>query len=1011
MNAFLSSALACAAAGGLAWPAAARAGTVEDLQSEYVVDSWQTEHGLPDDFVNSIAQTPEGYIWIATFNGLTRFNGSAFVSFDAGNTPELKSSRLTNLRVDHAGRLWISAESGALTIWHDGHFELPLFADGKPASALAVREDRGDSWLSQSWNATNFWRLAGGRFEPVSSAKTFRERFGNFSDSQGRPWCEFSNCLCCLDPTHPLTVPIPNFAPHGWRLAAARDGGLWMVAHRIGEYHDGAWSADAPLPLETDRFNGVVEDANGFFWVGTDDGELWRVATNGAVRRFKIRGAASSQVGRGLMLDAEGNIWFGTGGSGLFRLKPRVVRSLGAGDGLASDLMRSVSADGAGNVWFAAVNRIDWMKSTEAGVIQRRPEHIVLPWEMLGGRDGSMWAATFSEGLFQLWADERKMKQYLFDSRPTPPINVLFEEANGALDIGTPRGLAHITNDSLAWDEWPPGLARMDVRAMAEDARGRLYVGLDDNGLLIRTDGSWSHCTSHDGLGSDQVRSLCVASNGAIWIGTLDGLSRWQDGKIFNFAVENAESGAGYDLPRIVTAMIEDGAGYLWLASNRGLFRAREEELNAVAEGRARAAAVFHYDRSDGMGSSQCTGDHQPSVWKTKDGRLWFATMNGVSIVDPAAMPLNTRPPPVVIEAVLADEAPQPLPSANRHEVEAPAGSTRLEIRYAALSYTDSQGARFRYRLEGFDNDWVLAGHRRTANYTKVPPGRYRFRLIAANNDNVWNETGASLDIRVLPLFWQTGWFRAAAALAVVGLMVWFYTLRVRHLHDQQALQESFSRRLLESQEQERKRMAAELHDSLGQNLLVVNNYAAMALKEAPEAAQGRLRKISDSAAACIEEVRAIARSLRPYQLDRFGLSKTLEDIGDLLSHAGGLEVATEIENIDGLLSPAAEISVYRIAQEWLTNVVKHAQATRARLVVRREAGRVRLVLEDNGAGFDYTAVMARGGTQRSFGLVNMHERARLLGGALGCVTAAGQGTRWTLEIPYEDADRGSHRG
>ena len=358
------------------------------------------------------------------------------------------------------------------------------------------------------------------------------------------------------------------------------------------------------------------------------------------------------------------------------------------------------------------------------------------------------------------------------------------------------------------------------------------------------------------------------------------------------------------------------------------------------------------------------------------------------------------------------DNSPRALKAGERTELTIPAGSHSLDFRYAGLSFIAPSKVRYRYRLKGFDPDWVNAGNRRNAYYTKVPPGRYRFEVIAANNDGVWNETGAFMDLRVLPLYWQTYWFQTAVILSLVAAGAWLYHLRVRRLALARVLQESFSRRLIESQENERKRMAAELHDSLGQNLLVLNNHASMALKELlnPSKTEERLRKILNGASSCIEEVRAVARSLRPYQLDRFGLSKTLEDIGELLSTAASLEVSTEVANIDGVLSSDGEIGVYRIAQEWLSNVVKHARATQARLKATADNGSVRLMLEDNGVGFDYSAVMAREGSQKSFGLLNLRERARLLGGTADIESAVGKGTRLIVNIPYAKTEHRPHR-
>jgi signal transduction histidine kinase len=363
----------------------------------------------------------------------------------------------------------------------------------------------------------------------------------------------------------------------------------------------------------------------------------------------------------------------------------------------------------------------------------------------------------------------------------------------------------------------------------------------------------------------------------------------------------------------------------------------------------------------------------------------------------------------VVVEAVLIDDAARPVvaPASTvnkeppaRMTVTVPAGIHRLEIRYAGLSFSAPDRVRFRYRLEGFDKDWVNAGTRRAAFYTKVPPATYRFQVLACNNDNVWNEVGASIGVIVEPLFWQTAWFRLMAMLSAAGFAVALYELRVLGLKRQRAVQEGFSRRLIESQENERKRIAAELHDGLGQSLLVVKNYASMALKESqlPQKTQNQLQEISDNATASIEEVRSIARALRPYQLDRFGLTKTLEDAAEVAAQAGRLEIAATVDDIDGLFSPDSEINIYRIVQEWLNNVVKHSRATHGRLLVRKGAGTVRMILEDDGVGFDYDSVMKR--TVAGFGLANLNERTRLLRGSLKIETAPGKGTRLSVDLP-----------
>jgi signal transduction histidine kinase/streptogramin lyase len=719
------------------------------------------------------------------------------------------------------------------------------------------------------------------------------------------------------------------------------------------------------------------------------------------------------ELGRSIFEDAEGNIWIGNGGDGLARIKPRALKTFDSRDGLASDVVRSVAEDKEGNVWLATVNRVDWFQHGNLVCAEPQGAHMQLPWDIFGSRDGAIWIGTMGEGLLRVSAqNETWFKQ---PGHPTggPEMNVIFEDHKGGIHLGTPKGLFDVERDCVIQRPGPEGLRAMDIRSMAESSAGDLYLGLNGEGLLCKTKKGWEHFTTQNGLAENHVWALYADADGALWIGTHGGsLGRLKDGRFFNFTKAAVGSALELELPLIIDSIIEDDSGQLWLGSNQGIFRVARQQLNDLAEGRAVLAGVTHYDRSNGMGSSECTGDRQPTAWKAHDGKLWFATMKGVTVVDPHSLPFNSRPPPVVVEGVLIDDATRPLvasastvgeQNSPQTSVTVPAGVHRLEIRYAGLSFTAPDRVRFRYRLANFDKDWFNAGTRRAAYYTKVPPGSYRFQVLACNNDNVWNETGASIGVMVKPLIWQTTWFRIMAILCAAGLAVALYEARVLRLKRQRAMQESFSRSLIESQENERKRIAAELHDGLGQNLLVVKNYAAMALNQSQVSGklQKQLQEISENASASIEEVRSIARALRPYQLDRFGLSKTLEDAAEVTAQAGRLEIATTVENIDGLFSPDAEISIYRIVQEWLNNVVKHSRAPKARLVVRKDAGFVRMLLEDDGVGFEYDAVMKR--ATAGFGLANLTERIRLLGGSLKIETASGKGTRLIVDLPCKN--------
>jgi signal transduction histidine kinase/ligand-binding sensor domain-containing protein len=1007
-------------------PGAAPSAPLESIDSEYLVETWQTERGLPDNFVNAIAQTPDGYLWVATFNGLARFNGVEFVVFDVANTPELFTSRITDLHCDRKGRLWIISEYGDLTQWSQGRFKAFGEHEGLPKQGGGVvwEDHEGGIWSSSGYHAANYFQYVDGAFRPARATNTLYLRFGRAADRRGYGWSIHSNHLFSTHGQYDVT--IPQFTPpEAWRLTAASDGDMWLIASRIQKFHpaeraglsasdvnaEGHFEDFGPIPVATDQFMQYLGDSRGNLWVGTGAGELWRIGTNHAIRRFKFPNSTTLELGRAIFEDAEGNLWIGNGGDGLARVKPRALKTFDSRDGLASDVVRSVAQDGEGNVWLATVNRVDWFAHGNSGRAEPRGIEMKLPWNTYGARDGAMWIGTMGDGLLRISRGSQTWFKEPSREVGIPELNVIFEDRRGQIQVGMPDGLYQIESGCLIHRSGPEGLAAMDIRSMAESPAGDLYLGLNGEGLLRKNNKGWERFTTRDGLAENHVWALYADADGALWIGTHGaGLSRLKDGRFFNFS-----KGVGrvleLELPAVINSIIEDDSGHLWLGSNQGLFRVERRQLNDLAEGRTGSASVTHYDRANGMGSSQCTGDRQPTAWKAHDGTLWFATMKGVTVVDPKLLPFNSRPPPVVVEAALVDDALSSLVASasstdkgtlSRSSVTIPAGVHRLEIRYAGLSFTAPDRVLFRYRLAGFDKDWINAGTRRAAYYTKVPPGSYTFEVLACNNDNVWNETGASLAVVVKPLLWQTAWFRFVAILCAAGFAIALYELRVLRLKRQQAMQENFSRSLIESQENERKRIAAELHDGLGQNLLVVKNYAAMALKESQisDKTQKQLQEISESASASIEEVRSIARALRPYQLDRFGLTKTLEDSAEVAAHAGRLEIATTVDNIDGLFSSDAEISIYRIVQEWLNNVVKHSRATHGRLLVRKEPGMLRMILEDDGVGFDYDSVMKR--AVAGFGLANLNERTRLLRGSLRIETVPGKGTRLSVDLPFK---------
>jgi signal transduction histidine kinase len=381
-----------------------------------------------------------------------------------------------------------------------------------------------------------------------------------------------------------------------------------------------------------------------------------------------------------------------------------------------------------------------------------------------------------------------------------------------------------------------------------------------------------------------------------------------------------------------------------------------------------------------------------------RDGSLWFPTTKGIVVIDPRRR--DTEPPRVMIEGITIDREIVPLGGRIGETLRLTPSHENIEIRYTGLNWNRPQAIKFRYRLVGLDRDWVDAGARRTAYYSHVPPGSYTFNVTADNGEGVWNATGKTLAIVVLPRFYQTLWFRAAVASGVVAL-VWFsWRYRIAQIKRAQAAQQAFSRQLIESQEGERKRIAAELHDSLGQNLLVVKNRASLGeLSQQDEEARRQFHEIGAAVAQTLEEVRTISYNLRPHHLDQLGLTTTIRAMIEKVAESSGIGMSIDLDDIDGVFAATAEITIYRIIQESLNNVVKHSRAGEAHVAVHCHEHHVEITIRDNGQGFASSPPDAGATDPGGFGLKGLAERVHMLDGTHTIESAPGRGTTVTVRI------------
>ena len=1002
-------------------------------QTDFTIDAWGTEEGLPQSSVLSIAQTPDGYLWLATFNGLARFDGVRFTVFDTSNLPGLPANRLVRLFVDREGALWLITEMHDLARLADGRCQRFGPADGLPPEGVRwVGEDgQGGFWLAGEKHG--LWRREKGKFVPVATPPKFAEWPVRVmvTDTAGQPWFNHWDRLFSFQ--NGGLVELPGSRAQAECVAKdvcpSQDGGLWVLTtNELCKYRQGEWR---PEVWRRPNFGKAIvashEDLAGNLWVATYDAGLFRFRPAEGWQQFTVESGLTTLRLRCLFGDREGNLWVGTDGGGVLRIKPRLWKMITRREGLGIDAVHSVCQDQQGRIWFAGGGTQPyWLERGVVAAAIPPPQSDVLNsvWSVLPARDGGMWIGTYHGKVFRyqdgVFTGFGEAEGLLAGS-----VRALLEDRQGALWVGGFSGLSRILAGKVTHYGRREGLSSERVWALAEDTRGTLYVGTRGGGLNRFRNGQFNAFTPKDGLWSDSINALYTDAEDALWIGSpARGLSRFKEGRFFNFAVKGGLTA------RSIGPILEDNVGCLWMTSGQGILRVSKRELNEFAAGTRRAVSYMAYDRNDGLATLE-VGGVQPACLKARDGTLWFGTVKGAAWVDPTKLHFNPSPPPVVIEEVLIDDKPARNRGAEGSDPgtvisdESPedGGTTdhpaaglssppalvtvwprqnRVEFRFTALSFTAPSKVRFRYQLEGLDADWVEAGAKRVAGYTRLPAGRYRFRVKACNDSGVWNDTGASLGVVVLSPWYRTWWAYSLGGLLIAGVLVVSYERRLRHVQRARIAQADFSRRLIASQEQERKRIAAELHDSIGQNLLIIKNRAVLGI-QAPTgspAVTEQLEEVSRAASQAIEEVREISYNLRPYQLDRLGLTKALQNLVNRVAASAAIPFHTEIDAVDKLFPPEGEINLFRIVQESLNNIVKHSDAATARVTIHHREGILRLLIEDDGRGFDYAALIADTQHQHGFGLNGLAERVRILNGRLHYESTPSHGTRLTVEVP-----------
>ncbi len=746
-------------------------------------DVWQDE--LPQSAVLSVLQTRDGYLWLGTYEGLVRFDGVRFVVFDRQRTHDLQGTSVFHLSEDRAGRLWIST-NGGLVVRENGRFHIFGVGDGLPTLLVRATLEGRDGTL---WIATDrgLAELRGGkvRARPDLASSDVRSLA---EGKDGTLWAATVDGLLRVRGGRAIRIGVEQGLPAAFcRHVLIDQGGTVWVATDRGLVHLDAEGTTGTVyraadGLGDDYVRVLAEDRDGSLWVGTDSAGLVRLrrraggvagAQAPSFERLSTTQGLANDFVRSIFEDREGSLWVGTNG-GLNRFRAGKLTPWGKPEGLSHDFARAVFEDRDGVLWVG----------TDGGGVNRRAGGT---WTSIGLKDGlahdSVRAiAQTSDGA--LWFGTRLGVDRLAAGRivnfgehlPSRLVRALAGDREGNLWVGTEGGgLARLRGNDVTTFTTADGLGADDVRTIHVDRRDTVWAGTYGGGLS-RFDGARFHTLrTADGLPNDIVFAL-HESDAGLWVGTDGGvalLRRGADDEIATsrrFATFSIADGLFDDK---IFRILADRHGTLWMSSNRGIQQVAEADLLAHAAGRLPKVRSIGYTRADGMRATQCNGASYPAGWATRDGHLWFPTVQGVVEIDPDDLKVNRMPPPVVVEEVRVDGVPRDVSGGP----ELPADLERLEIDFTGLSLAAPEKVRFRYRLAGSDHDWVDAGTRRTAYYTHLPPGSYRFAVTAANEDGVWNEHGAGVGFSVATPLWRAWWalllYVAAFVAAVYALMSW----------------------------------------------------------------------------------------------------------------------------------------------------------------------------------------------------------------------------------------------
>lgn len=1005
--------------------------------------------GLSQSSIYCILQDRFGFMWFGTQAGLNRFDG---INFRKHFSKPYGKNMLINdlIRVsckDSKNNLWFGTMDDTVSKYNeatDDFTNFSLAVDGEDKNSefvTAIAEDaEGRIWAGTRKNG--LWILENEKlgfrkflmnsgeaaFEPASMVSAL------YFDSMGNLWVgTWNRGVYAFDKKGNVSFHA-GAESDCYRISSnhvrciledesgyliGTNDGLYRTDKAMGPPERVALCNDPEFSIP-DKVTSICTGIRGELWIGTTDNGLYRVAGSDTVENFRMDSndgkSISDNAVMSLFRDRSNVLWIGTvtGGvnkldleqkpfSTLFRFElnkeERLLRSV-----------HSVCVENNDRLWAGTyktgVFAFDSLTRCNPEIDRALKSDSLFRGELVLGilYDGevSVWICTFGGSVYRY--DTATSEIHKFHFHNSEGIHCVYLQDNLIL-LGTDRdGLKaiDIRNNEVCSSEPLNKLNGLlndkTIFSVLCDTKSRIWVGTKNHGLLMLNIDT-CNITVYDTakpegsmLKDNCIITLFESSDGTVWIGTKsDGLYYHDEAKerLIPFDPDNLSKES-------IRGFAEDSKGRLWISTNDGI----------ICHSRIRGN-FKKYDTTDGDLVSEY---NENAYCKSDSGTIFFGGVEGVTYFKPEEIKDNQHVPEIVItdfeifNEPVVPSADSPVLSENiicASEINLTYRESVFSFKYSSLIFNNPQKNQYAYKMEGFDKDWTYCGTRRRVTYTNLDPGSYVFRVKGSNNDGIWNEEGTSVRINISPPYWKTWWFKSLSALALMAATGLTYRQRLEKIEKEKRSQEEFSRRLIESQEYERKKIASELHHTIAHDVLITKNTALMALKhrEKPESLEKALDEIANLASSTMNDVRSISYNLHPHQIDSIGFTKTLRSTISEVARSSETKFTFDIDDVDNLISKEDEINLYRAVQESVSNIIRHADAEKAHVKVGRSKDSLFIIISDNGKGFDPKSIQQKG-SSHGLGIGDISERIKLMKGEYKIESTPRTGTTVFYRIP-----------